>query len=402
MLNRFKQILRTEKDGSETNSLRSIALGSRIVFASGMPIQALSGAEAKVVAERAYHFGADVTRTYTLRAAGSAIYHLTIAEDAQGMYLGIARELPRSEWGDWFDLDALDFFVTPSSARTLKLLADARAPVAWSAKRYQKMIDALDGELKESEPGNAAQRSQRITYSLLASEEGDKAIEIERLHDRDMVRLYATLYRPQEDIIDVLQAQDVPEEPPLFLAPKELDGFDPEPQLLKISDALKAAERAMHDDIPQIPSFSPKQGARPDFRRVTVKKEGRDVIPEPLPLPSFLLEPQTIVKISAPEELTFADVMAPETTQLRCDMSTARALIEHSARRNVTVKDTVRGMLGLSVDVRDEVIFEVPLTDEDYKELAMRYQMKASRREDIQARMIQEIRARVQQHKPSA
>lgn len=392
MLNRFRQIAKAEQ-ASLVHPLKRIAVGGFVHFVPSMPIQALAGAKVKVVALRHYHFGAESTTTFTLRAANSAIYHLTVAEDEQGLYLGIAREIPRSEWGDWFDLDALDFFITPSSARTLKLLADAKAPVAWSAKKYVKMIDELHGELKEYEPTGGNGRMQRISYSLLASEEGDKAIEIERLPERDMVRLYTTLYRPQEDVIDVLEASSEPE--------SEVPVTSPEPQLLKISEALKAAEEALREEpltAQASHSFSPKQGARPDFRRLQpVQKDGREVIPEPLPLPSFLLEPQHVnhIPVSAPEEYTLADVMAPETTQLRCDIATARALMSHAADKKLTVRDAVRGLLGLSVDVRDEVIFEVPLSDEDYKELAMRYQLKASRREEIQSRMIQDLRARM-------
>ncbi len=395
MLNRFKQILGAEKELGDIHPLRTIALGSTLLFADSTPIKALVGAGVRVVATRSYHFDADVTHTYTLRTASRSIFHLTVAEDAQGLYLGIARELPRSEWGDWFDLDALDFFVTPSSARTLKLLPEAKAPVSWSAKRYQKMIDAVEGELKESDPVNPTPRSQRITYTLLASDEGDKSIEIERLHDRDMVRLYATLYRPQEDVISVVTSapdNEVMQEEPLF---------DSEPQILNISDALKAAELSLREGQPV--TFSPKQGARPDFRRISpVSQEAKPRAFEPLPLPSFLLEPQKVVVTSAPEDFTFADIMAPETTQLRCDMTTARALIAHAAQRNVTVKDTVRKLLGLRPEVRDEVVFEVPLSDEDYKELAMRYQMKASRREDIQLRMMQELRSNVEREKNSS
>lgn len=389
MLNRFKHYLRPEKEGGGMHPLRSIGLGSRIVFAENMPVKALAGHEAKIVAQRSYHFGAEATVTHVLRTPSSSIYHLTVAEDAQGLYLGIARELPRSEWKDWFDPDALDFFISPSSARTLKLLADAKAPVSWSAPRYQKMIDGLSGEMKESDPTSSTPRSQSITYTLLASEAGDKAIEIERLHERDMVRLYATLYRPQEDVVTVLEPIAAQPEPVVELV------HDAEPQLQKISEALKAAEEVLREEPV---SFVPKQGARPDFRRVApVQKEGREVIPAPLPLPSFLLEPQKAAPVVAAgdEEYTLATVMAPETTQLRCDIGTARALIEQAAQRKLSVKDTVRGLLGLPLDLREEVIFEVPLSDEDYKELAMRYQMKASRREDIQSRMLQEIRARM-------
>jgi hypothetical protein len=392
MLNRFKHILSADKNIGDIHPLRSIALGSTLLFADSSPIKALVGEGVRVVATRSYHFDSDITHTYTLRTASKAIYHLTVAEDAQGLYLGIARELPRSEWNDWFDLDALDFFVTPSTARTLKLLPEAKAPVSWSAKRYQKMIDAVEGELKESDPVNPSPRSQRITYTLLASDEGDKSIEIERLHDRDMVRLYATIYRPQEDVISV--AAPSPYSDPVI----EEFASESEPQIFNISDALKVAEQSLRDEVPV--TFSPKQGARPDFRRISpVQLEEKPMVFEPLPLPSFLLEPQKVSIPSAPEEFTFADILAPETTQLRCDMVTARALIAHASQRNVTVKDTVRSLLGLRVDVRDEVVFEVPLSDEDYKELAMRYQMKASRREDIQMRMMQELRSSIQRAK---
>ncbi len=183
-----------------------------------------------------------------------------------------------------------------------------------------------------------------------------------------------------------------------------------------IADALKAAEAAFEipviealkpDPMPEpapIPSFIPKQGLRPDFRRITpVEKEGREIIPEPLPLPSFLLEPKyPAPAVKNKEDYTLEDVMAPDTTQLRCDMVTARALIDRAAKHRLSIKDTVRGMLGLSLDVRDEVIFEVPLSDEDYKELAMRYHIKASHRQEIQARMLQELRGRIERERSTS
>jgi len=204
MLRRLTQYLHAEKDAQSAHPLRSIVLGGTVVFSSSMPIQSLAGVQAKVVGVRSYRFVQDITETYTLRTPNQGIYHLTIAEDAQGLYLAIARELPRAQWGDWFDLDVLDFFTTPSSARTLKLLPNAKAPIFWSAPRYQKMIDALEGQLQERTGVQESLRLQPITYTLLASEEGDKAIEIEQLNERGFVRIYATLYRPQEDIVQVL------------------------------------------------------------------------------------------------------------------------------------------------------------------------------------------------------
>jgi hypothetical protein len=430
MLRRLTQYLHAEKDAQSMHPLRSIVLGGTVVFAPSMPIQSLAGVEAKVVGVRSYRFVQDVTETYTLRTPNQGIYHLTIAEDGQGLYLAIARELPRSQWGEWFDLDALDFFTTPSSARTLKLLPNAKAPIFWSAPRYQKMIDALEGQLQERTGAQESLRLQPITYTLLASEEGDKAIEIEQLNERGFVRLYATLYRPEDDIAQVLppntfDGEDVfasPAPQPMLSAGEPLEGIthshavDVTPQLQQISDAITAAQAPLPSQS-ELPSFVtafasaqnaatpvpekapaplPKQAVRPDFRRVNpVRKDGRDVMPEPLPLPSFLLDPKAAKKSSDANSAS-TTLAARESPQLRCNKTVARKLMDVSEKRGLTLPETLRGMLGLTLNMRDEVIFEIPLSDDDYKELAMRYHMKASHREEIRARMMQELVARIE------
>lgn len=396
MLERLKQYIQPDKEGSGHDALLSLGRSALITFAPSIPIRDLAGQEARVVSVRSYRFGPDNTVSYSLSVNGTFGYHLTAVRDDQGIYLGISRELPQREWAEWFDMDALDFFLTPSSARILKLLPNARVSQEWSAPRYNKVLEAVKGELHDGIPGpDDVVHAQAVEYTLLASDSGEKAIEIERLTEKQTSRLYATIYRPQEDIIAIEMAGDAAE------AEEPLPAVMPEVTVIVAPSVPEPEPASAEEAMAPLAALEPKQGARPDFRRLSpvptpataevMELKIEDEVPA---LPSFLLEPKTAEK-EKKRYLSLDEVIAPEPERLRCDMLTAKALILEASARAIPVREVVRDLLGLPLQVKEDVMFDLPLSEPDYKELAMRYQLKASHKQEIRERLAEELRQKM-------
>jgi hypothetical protein len=90
--------------------------------------------------------------------------------------------------------------------------------------------------------------------------------------------------------------------------------------------------------------------------------------------------------------LSLDEVLPPEPERIRVGLHIARQLIERAATRQVRVRDLLREMLGLQSAFAEEVIFELPLSDADYRTLAMRYKLRPDHRAEIRARLEEELR----------
>lgn len=351
-----------------------IAVGKILHFSAHCPLAPLTDASAMVVAVRHYRFGDDSIKSFQLNVAGSKQYFLTVAEDAQGQYLGISRLLNEAEQDSWFGRDALSFFTEASSAKSIRCKADLMVEEAWAAARYAKTVDWVSGSVGLHESPRAA---LAIHYSLLVNEAGNKALEIEHEEVSGDNRFYVTVYRPVEDIVRVMAASagtpandDVPlfrEPPPVAAAP-----------------------------VAELAPAAPKQ--RQDFRRL-----GEDETPiriERLPLSELKLEEaerELPAFLLAREGgyLSLDAVIPPEAERVRVGLAAAHRLITEAMGRNVRVRDVLRDMLGLHSALSEEVIFEMPLSDDDYRTLAMRYKLRPDHRVEIRARLEEELRQKL-------
>lgn len=454
MIKRIKQYIQSQKPVAPKHPLLSLTTGMTLHFSSTIAIAMLANKYARIVSVSRYQFGADMNYTYTLQVENILRFYLTVAQDEQGVYIGLSRELPKTEWTDWFDKDALDFFLTPTSARTLKLHKNALAPLEWSAERYSKVIDALQGEVAKTKSARPDQpfRSEKLHYTLLVNEGGDRAIEIEFLPEKKLTRLFSTLYRPASDIVAVYAQDDeitqhLPSAKilaypsihqsleqqselskqnlgrskqgevtkyPRFSAAHEVNSSPIEPL---DSEPNHKKEEANEKSLPTFMSAStadnnmqplttektdldsqkPPAKIKPDFRRRSVDFGAMDMSKvSTLPLPSFLLTPksQELKKSNSAKRLvTLTEQRHSE--QLRCDKVTAKTLLDEAVRRSMGVCDVVREMLGLNFQMPDEVVFDIALSDDDYKTLAARYQIAPSNREEIRTRMLHELSGRI-------
>ena len=354
-----------------TPALADLAIGKIVTFSKRCPLPPLAGAEATVVTIRSYRFGADITKSYQLSVRGNKQYHLTVAEDDQGQYLGISRMLDDAEQDVWFGRDALSFFTEESSAKSIRCKADLMVEGEWAAARYAKTVDWVEGNISPNE----SRLSHSIHYSLLVNEAGDKALEVEHEDASGDNRFYITVYRPVDDIVSVTTREREPAVAPTVAANDDVPLFK-EP-------VLSAPQPKQRQDFRRLDESS----AQIHIERTPVTVSN-DFEPE-IELPSFLLAREES------EYLSLDEVIPPEPEKVRVSIVAAHTLIEQALRKNVRVRDVLRDMLGLQSALSEEVIFELPLSDDDYHLLAMRYKLRPDHRVEIRSRLEEELQIKL-------
>lgn len=349
-----------------------LAVGQAIHFATHCPLKPLSGATAYVLAMRHYRFGTDVLKSYQLQLGRAKHYFLTVAEDAQGQYLSLSRALSEAEQDIWFGKDALGFFMEPSSAKSIRCKVDMKAEGDWAGERYQKSVDWIEGSITQAGGG----RPRGFHYNLLVNDTGEKALEIEHDDISGENRVFVTVYRPTEDIRAIEEVAAIPAPAPT-----------PEPVTQQEASLFK-------EPVEQYISQPPKQ--RPDFRRLD-EIAGEEIrvarttvstdftAEEAATLPSFLVARDG-------NYLSLDEVIPPEPERIRVGLNVARKLIERAQGKNVRVRDVLREMVGLDSALSEEVIFEMPLSNDDYHQLAMRYKLRPDHRDEIRARLEEELK----------
>lgn len=413
MLGTIKTLLSTKtedvKAAKPSVQLTKLEPGSGIQFSSESAIPELRGKKAIVQLVRTYRFGETATVSYLLSVDSVESLMLTIAEDEEGYYLGISRELSPDQQHLWFDRDALGFFIEPSSAKTLKAkVTDAQFP-GWVAPKYVKAIDHMEGALTQGRlsTSDSARKTQSIRYSLLVSDAGDRAVEIEIYPELRMHRVYATVYRPADDIVQV--SRPIPHIPVPEPRPRtEIKTIDVDSEPVAITVPVKTIPKTngTHAPAPVVEQQPPVEAfRRPDFRRLNTSEPvqvARPAAPvrvideDPAdvpPVPDFLTSEKKTLTRS--KYLTLDEVLPPEIERVRCDIVTAKLLIDASVKRGVRVRDLLRVMTGLQTPAHDEVLFEMPLSDEDYRQLAQRYQLKPDMRAEIRNRMMDELQKKL-------
>ena len=371
---------------SQSLPLEKLTTGSLLSFSSRCPLPEFVSRQAQVIAVRYYQFGDEKLKNYQLQLDDAKHFFLTIAEDDQGHYISLSRALSEAEQDRWFGRDALSFFTESSTAKTIRCKADLAIEGAWMADRYSKSVDWVEGSISLQASSRAA---RRFHYNLLVDVNGEKALEIEHDDESGENRIFVTVYRPITDIFSIEASKSSPIKAPRMEAEKTAS----------VAVAVTAT-----DEVPlfkePVESHSQQLKQRTDFRRLVeaqaeeiriARHEALKHVPVAIPdepehaLPSFLLE-------RPGDYLSLDEVIPPDAERVRVGLKAARTLIDRAISKNVRVRDVLRDMLGLDSVVADEVIFELPLSDDDYRKLAMRFKLRADHRDEIRARLQEELR----------
>lgn len=419
--------------------LNNLGPGSVISFASSSTLPQLAGKRATITQVRTYRFDHDIQISYGLDVAGDTRFSMTVAEDAEGFYLALSRELSAAEQDQWFGRDALSFFTEASTAKTIRCKIDFSREGDWAAPRYSKTVDWIEGSvlLGRMSTASLGRQVKQFHYNLLVAESGDRALEIEHEDATGESRIMVTVYRPVEDIASLaepLPHVPVPPAPvkpaaPVMAAPEPVavvapvapaapPGFPPMPSFVSPSPVqpshpspVRAVEPLVltEEEPPLFGQTEPAQPPRPDFRRLNGAYEasapretihvGREEIrPQPAmeaimaadmpPLPSFLTARDS-------SYLSLDEVIPPETDRVRCDLRSAKVMIDMALTRGVRVRDILREMIGLDSMMSEEVMFDLPLSDEDFRKLGQRYRLRPDSRDEIRRRLQEELQQRL-------
>lgn len=422
---------------SSAPSLLSATLGQSVTFTEQATIKALRGVSGQLIRQRHYSFGDDHLDSFILKTQTGQEFGFSLIQEDDAAYVSLSRELSTAERRAWFDPDALSFFLEKTSAQTLRCRANGPADAPWAAERYTKTVDLVLGSVKEF---GKRPTSANFTYSMLLDAAGERAIEIEQYGDHGLIRMYATVFMPLYSI-DLLEPSEtllhakVPSEtiipvknPPLFLDQRiaendndslgaEEDFENPEDadtsnrllssaQIIPLHDAFLALSKELESMAEQeIDAFlhtgdatesasgnTEKAVFKNDFRRLepASNQASLKLAPEPeAPVPDFLLKPRETVK-EKPDQL-FKKIFEPKPSQILCDTQSAKIIKAQAAQRGVSEQHILRTMIGLEKDKPTMAAFDLPLSDEDYSRLAMRYQIRPDRKDEIRKRMSQEL-----------
>jgi hypothetical protein len=447
-----------EKSNTPSQDIGELSLGTVVAFTEHAPRE-LVGMRAQVSAIRTYRFAAETTLTYVVTLTNGARYFISVAYDDEGAYLGIMRELSSAEQRHWFDPDALSFFTEPSTAKTLRCRADMHQEGEWAAERYKKSVDFLVGNVSEGRqsPTEMGRKPRRVEYSMLLDESGERAIEIEVYPEHGNVRLFATRYCPEACVMVLPEDADFDMDTPLPLTDiVQAEGPDatnseaaiviPMPgnaaqqegarhqtsdggnegkteddhvldalaeAIQKLNQGVESAtpeERAFPVDDEDEPALfaddvsaylqekSVSSSPKPDFQRLseiqqeisnqTVADLREKEVPAG-PIPAFLLEPR-----EEPDDLLH-EILQPDAMQLRIDSRAAYRMLHRAIKARRPMKEMIRETLGLAPSARDDVIFELPLTQRERQALAIHFQIHPDKHEELEARIVQEITKRL-------
>ncbi len=380
--------------------LNNLGPGSVLSFAASSTLPQLAGKRATITQVRTYRFGSDIQISYGLDVGGDQRFSMTVAEDNQGFYLAISRELSDAEQDQWFGRDALSFFTEASTAKTIRCKIDMGREHDWAAARYTKTVDWVEGSvlLGRMSTASLGRQVKQFHYNLLVADSGDRALEIEHEDASGDSRIMVTVYRPVEDIGGI--AEPVPHVPVPEVINKPAASFAAAnmPKPVEEPLLLNNEEPPLfgHDEITPAP--------RPDFRRMngsapeSIHVGRSEIRPQPAmeaimaaempPLPSFLTTREN-------SYLSLDEVFPPETDRVRCDLRSAKVMIDMALTRGVRVRDILREMIGLDSMMSDEVMFDLPLSDDDFRKLGQRFRLRPDNRDEIRRRLQEELQQRL-------
>lgn len=347
MMQQIKQILpggwqKTRRAlGLDAARWRRLRVGQTICFGA-MEQKELNHARLPVIGSKEYGFPQGSFTAFRMQAQGKAPVWLIVAE-AEGTfpYLAISRKLSAHDLENLLAEEDLRTLTHSSRLKRLFLREYTPGMREWITMRYDRRIEGIRGTQNEED-------TERVfEYELYVNEDNTHAVEVERYLDGHM-DVYATIYRPISDVLDITDA------PRRLAEEKPADA---------VAEKLTAAS-------PQKPRPR-QQGQEASLKDVEETRK----------LMRTRSEPRKETSSSAPEN------------RLECNLPTAWRLIDEALRGGLKLSDVVRRVLGLPLHTSETIGFEMDLSEDDYRLLSERFGLHPSDHASIRARVVKELEA---------
>lgn len=403
-----------KKSQTEKLHTEQLQVGSAIVFGF-VPQASLSGRRMQVSAINTYQFGSEALTSFVLTQEQGPGISMIVAESDGEQYLAISRRVTMSDRIRMFESSDIEN-VTEKADVTRLVCKENPEFKGWTVGGYRREIQGMQGMLFAGDfrktPLPAASAGQGFKYTLLASDNNEYAIEIEKYPD-GRVEMYATVYRRVSDIGEVSH----PMRPDLKLAAAKADEKKPEaPKAAEIKQPfsnppVKAEPVDLKDfPAPAAAPFTEKQPVETKPQPIATQEKKPMSMPQPATEPQPSPRPMTgnggspkfsSVSNAAPAHVeTFPKqenkpmlkpVIGTDNDSVECDLRVASKVIDEAVRSEMRLSDVVRRIIELPVNNQGAVQIPVTLTDEDYSLLAIRYGISASDRAAIKRRIAEDL-----------
>ncbi len=330
-------------------TIDSIATGDRLTFGA-MPQAQLSGKRFIVGAPAQYNFSSTQLTSYPLfDEEFNQVCHMIVAKvKNKAPYLAISRKLEQTRAEEICTEDDYQRLKTANYPHHLYVRKHTGDLQDWLHLHYANKIKNAKGTKILPD-----QDVKSFSYTLYVAEEQFKAIEIER-HANGEFDVYATIFRPVSDIVEIKHQQRRAQEP-------------------KIStpDENATLPTALVSDIVQTEE---------------TEEEREDKI---ITLPTAL-KVSTQAPVAHTNE-TLPSLASQQPQNISCNLRMASKLIDEAMSNDMRVTDVIRKAIGLKIAESDTVQFDLKLTAKDYEILAERFDLDPSDTDKIHALIMEEL-----------
>jgi hypothetical protein len=357
-----------------------------------MPQNELSGKKLDIADNTLYQFGSGRFLSHQLMEDGKPLCQMIVANAGQNqVYLALSRPLGQRDIINLFaDEERL---ALPALQGVNKLYVREHTPGIkdWVTMQYLRRIDGMRGQK------TTAEGTRTFQYLLFVNEANDKALEIEWFDDGGF-EVYATIYRPLSDIVQVHHER----RPNRSHALTSEAGNGPRlPEA--VSQASTPTESgaeiiewpAPRKNIDAVPPAAPEAIEEITEEGMQSKALPHDVWDELPEVPASQMDEEDFQEALPSMQEISEDALPPATAQspgnLTCNIRVAAKIIDEAIRNDMHLGDIVRRVLGLPLSVAETVNFHVPLSADDYAVLGERYGVVAEDREMIHACIVQDL-----------
>lgn len=404
-----------KKSQGEKLHADQLQIGSAIVFGF-VPQTSLSGRRMQISAINTYQFGSEALTSFVLSQEQGPGISMIVAESEGEQYLAISRRITMSDRIKMFESADLENVTEKSDADKLSCKENTDFK-GWTVASYRREIQGMKGMLFAGDfrktPLPTASVGQEFKYTLLASDNNEHAVEIEKYPD-GRVEMYATVYRRVSDIGEVSH----PMRPDLKLAAAK--HTEKKPEETKTADVKQPFSN---------PPIKAEPVALPDFPQpVAAPFTEKPVTEKPAPQHTVSLKPVTPEEKKPMQPQPASETPRPaanggspkfssvthaaantdshskqeikpvnkamnglDNDSIECDLRIANKVIDEAIKSEMRLSDVVRRIIELPVANQGAVNIPVTLSEEDYSLLAIRYGIQASDRAAIKRRIAEDL-----------
>ncbi|MEI6730127.1 MAG: hypothetical protein WCL30_02615 [Pseudomonadota bacterium] len=335
MLGIVRNILRDKYDNEKT-SLADLHVGCEIGFGL-MPQKNISAIRMRVSQVNSYMFAGDNFVAYLLENNQTKV-NLIITEDENGKeYLALSMKLPENIFSqlfsvtpeNWFSLNVGEEVFT--SNRVMGMQQTWFAPIYKSAMFTEGHF--LDGDYRLRRVSERLKHAKQFDYTILIDERNNYALEAEKYQDGSLA-VFATIYRPVTDIGEITN-------PGSYMQDKKFT-------------VIESQEESQEENI---------------LNEIAVHgKFGRI---QPLPEVNKLYNQDAL---------------------LACDTNLAGKIIAEAQSNQMPLSELIRKVIDLPANSEEQVLIPLALANDEYAELARRYQLPPNDHAGVRDKIIEELK----------